>query len=303
MGASINTNMPAMTAQRHLGATQGLFHRTVERLSSGLRINSARDDAAGLFLSERLKNQVRGLQQASRNAQDGVSFLQTAEGGLSVQHDILMRLRELAVQSANGIMSDADRALSIKPEADALLAELSRVSQTTQFNGTKLLDGKMGGAQVTGVGTAAGSNAALVLPDGVTVVAAASAAPVSGADLTAANGIENIQAKSAPTNPMGYTLNVAAPYAPATDSVDLVLTQEGGATQTITVNNVSTINGAKLISFNNFDVDVLVNANLATGLGGAVAMTNVGFAVSQNVALMDTDTTTAGIQSTSASRY
>src|SRR5207248_4169003 len=101
MPLRINFNYEAMTAQRNLGTTQGSFFKSVEQLSSGLRINRAADDAAGLAVSEKLKNQVRGLNQASRNAQDGISLIQTAEGALNETHALLSRMRELAVQSAN----------------------------------------------------------------------------------------------------------------------------------------------------------------------------------------------------------
>jgi flagellin len=304
MAASINTNMPAMTAQRHLGATQGLFHRTVERLSSGLRINSARDDAAGLFLSERLKNQVRGLQQASRNAQDGISFLQTAEGGLSVQHDILMRLRELAVQSANGIMTDADRALSIAPEAKALMEELDRISGTTSFNGTKLLDGKMGGAQVT-----LGTNVSRVDINGALVSEAVTTNDVAGTDLITNYGIESIQAKSATKDPKAYAILTTA-YDATTDSVDVTVEEldptDGTAaalsSQTITINDVSSIKGTQLLKFSDYDINIYVNGAIGTdGAGAAQALdrtagtfNNVAFTVSSNLKLMDTDDTTVG---------
>src|SRR5687768_1022842 len=103
MGNSIITNLPSMTAHRNLLSTQAGFHKAVNRLSSGLRINSAGDDAAGLYLSEKLKSQARGLQQAYRNAQDGVSMVQTADAGLQAIHDALGRMRELAVQGSNDI--------------------------------------------------------------------------------------------------------------------------------------------------------------------------------------------------------
>lgn len=289
---SILTNMASLTAQRHLGMTQSAFNKSVERLSSGLRINSAADDAAGLFISERLKAQVGGLQQATRNAQDGTSLLQTADGGLSVHHDILLRLRELAVQSANGVMTNTDRQLSITPEAKALLDELTRVAQSTQFNGLKLLDGTLGGTQVTGAGTAVGSNAALMLPDGTTVVKAAAATPASGADLTAANGILNIQAGNGvtqPAQPTGYTLSVGTAYAAATDDITLTLTQEGGATQSVYISGVSNISGARMVKFDQFGIDLTVDSKLATN----TITTNGGFAVSQNTKLLDTNSTTA----------
>jgi flagellin len=136
----INTNILAMNAQRQLNKTQTAQTSAIERLSSGLRINSAKDDAAGLAISTRFETQVRGLNQAVRNANDGISLTQTAEGSMSEMSNILQRMRELAVQSANGTNSDADRA-SIQAEVDELYSEIDRIAETTQFNGVNLLDG------------------------------------------------------------------------------------------------------------------------------------------------------------------
>ena len=136
----INTNILAMNAQRQLNKTQMAQTSAIERLSSGLRINSAKDDAAGLAISTRFETQVRGLNQAVRNANDGISLTQTAEGSMSEMSNILQRMRELAVQSANGTNSDADRT-SIQAEVDQLYSELDRIAETTQFNGVNLLDG------------------------------------------------------------------------------------------------------------------------------------------------------------------
>ena len=140
MGVRINTNIEALNAQRNLGATSVMFGKSVEKLSSGLRINRAADDAAGLGISEKLRGQVRGLNQAMRNGQDGISLIQTGEGALNEVHSMLQRMRELAVQAANGTLSQADRD-SIGVEADALKAEINRISVATKFNGVALLDG------------------------------------------------------------------------------------------------------------------------------------------------------------------
>ncbi len=138
MGVRINTNIEALNAQRNLGATALAFGKSVEKLSSGLRINRAADDAAGLGISEKLRGQVRGLNQAMRNGQDGISLIQTGEGALNEVHSMLQRMRELAVQAANGTLSQADRD-SIGVEADALEAEINRISTATKFNGVSLL--------------------------------------------------------------------------------------------------------------------------------------------------------------------
>ncbi|SDM67006.1 flagellin [Oryzisolibacter propanilivorax] len=146
MASTINTNVASLTAQRNLGVSQGSLNTSIQRLSSGLRINSAKDDAAGLAISERFTSQIRGLNQAVRNANDGISLAQVAEGALKASGDILQRVRELAVQSANASNSASDRQ-ALNQEVGQLVAELDRISQTTEFNGAKLLDGSFGTQQ------------------------------------------------------------------------------------------------------------------------------------------------------------
>jgi len=143
MSAVINTNIASLNAQRNLNGSQGALQTSLQRLSSGLRINSARDDAAGMAISQRMTSQIRGLDQARRNANDGVSMAQTAEGALSGVGDMLQRIRELAVQSANATNSTSDRA-ALQAEAGQLVSELDRVATATQFNGLNLLDGTAG---------------------------------------------------------------------------------------------------------------------------------------------------------------
>ena len=140
MAQTINTNIASLTAQRNLNTSQASLNTSIQRLSSGLRINSAKDDAAGLAISERFTSQIRGLNQAVRNANDGISLAQTAEGALKSSGDILQRIRELAVQSRNATNSPTDRA-ALNKEAQQLLSEIDRVADTTNFNGVKLLDG------------------------------------------------------------------------------------------------------------------------------------------------------------------
>jgi len=146
MASTINTNVASLTAQRNLGMSQTSLNTSIQRLSSGLRINSAKDDAAGLAISERFSSQIRGLNQAVRNANDGISLAQTAEGALKASGDILQRVRELAVQSANASNSAGDRQ-ALQQEVGQLVSELDRISQTTEFNGSKLLDGTFGTQQ------------------------------------------------------------------------------------------------------------------------------------------------------------
>ena len=135
MGMGINTNLVSLNAQRMLSLSQNGLATSMQRLSSGLRVNSAKDDAAGLAIAERMNSQIRGMNQAARNANDGISLLQTAEGASSKVTDMLQRMRELAVQSANGTNSDDDRK-ALQAEVSQLQAEIDRVSATTTFNGT-----------------------------------------------------------------------------------------------------------------------------------------------------------------------
>jgi flagellin len=143
MPQTINTNIMSLTAQRNLNASQMGMSTAIARLSSGLRINSAKDDAAGLAIAERMTTQVRGLNQAVRNANDGISLSQTIEGALGSSAAILQRIRELAVQAANGSNSGSDRQ-ALNAEANQLVAELQRIADTTEFNGLKVLNGAFG---------------------------------------------------------------------------------------------------------------------------------------------------------------
>jgi flagellin len=155
MGLSVNTNIAALNAYRNLSSTQSSLNSSLEKLSSGLRINRAADDAAGLSISEGLRAQISGTQQAVRNAQDGISVVQTAEGALTETHSILQRMRTLSVQAANdgGLSSDAKDA--IQAEMGELTSELDRIASTTQFNGSKLLDGNYTSSFQVGANTSA----------------------------------------------------------------------------------------------------------------------------------------------------
>ncbi len=156
MALSINTNPTSLNAQRNLGNSQMKLSQNLARLSSGLRINQAADDAAGLGISEKMRAQVRGLAQASRNANDGVSMIQVAEGAMNEQAGILTRLRELAVQSANGTLGATERGY-ITTEATEAISELDRISAVTDFNGVKML-GANAGVQTMQVGTSSSAN-------------------------------------------------------------------------------------------------------------------------------------------------
>ncbi|GEK60118.1 flagellin [Marinococcus halophilus] len=148
----INHNLGAMNAQRQMSANQNNMGDSMEKLSSGLRINRAGDDAAGLAISEKMRGQIRGLEQADRNAQDGISMIQTAEGALNETHSILQRMRELAVQSSNDTNNGTDRE-EIQKEVDQLSQELGRISDNTEFNTQNLLDGSFTGKFHIGANT------------------------------------------------------------------------------------------------------------------------------------------------------
>ena len=150
----INHNMSAMFSNRQLGVTQLANTKDMEKLSSGEKINRAGDDASGLAVSEKMRSQIRGLNQASRNASNGISFIQTTEGYLQETTDIVQRIRELAVQSSNGIYSDEDR-MQIQVEVSSLIAEVDRIASCAQFNGMNMLTGRF--AQPTGENTVTAS--------------------------------------------------------------------------------------------------------------------------------------------------
>ena len=193
MALRINYNYESISAQRNLSSTQGSFFNAIEQLSSGLRINKAADDAAGLAVSEKLKNQVRGLNQAQRNAQDGISLLQTAEGALNETHSLLGRMRELAVQSANDTLSNSDR-LHIQDEVNALLSEVDRIANSTQFNKIGLLDGTASAVKLH-----IGANVEPTTPDGsnqITVSISASGTTSLGVHVIATAGAVSLTTQS-----------------------------------------------------------------------------------------------------------
>jgi len=165
MALTINTNVASLNAQRNLNRSQGLLNQSLERLSTGLRINSAKDDAAGLAISERFTTQIRGLNQAVRNASDGISLSQTAESALGELTNNLQRIRELAVQSANATNSASDRA-ALDAEVQQRIAEIDRISSQTAFNNQKVLDGSFGTASFQ-IGANVGETISVTLNTGV----------------------------------------------------------------------------------------------------------------------------------------
>jgi flagellin len=247
MSVRINTNIEALDAQRNLSATSLAFSKSVEKLSSGLRINRAADDAAGLAISQKLQAQVVSLNQAQRNAQDGISMVQTAEGALNEVHAMLQRIRELAVEAANSTLSSEDTQ-SVATEITALRAEIDRIAKSTTFNGQSLLTGALSVAQdgaaanslVVGSALSSGHNAAV------------SAIDVSGA-------------KASTT----YTITSQA-------GGKVTLSDGTGLSQQVTLGATIGANGTMTINFSNLGVKVTVvgdaaktAAELATDLATA----------------------------------
>ncbi len=182
----INNNISAMNTYSRLTSAQGAQAKSLEKLSSGLRINRAGDDAAGLAISEKMRGQIGGLNQAVRNAQDGISLIQTAEGGLNETHSILNRMRELAVQSANDTNTADDRA-EIQKEITALTTEVTRISTDTQFNGMNLLGGTGGEAGDGNFVLQIGANAGQSITVGINAMGASDLS-VDALDLTTQTG-------------------------------------------------------------------------------------------------------------------
>ena len=195
MAQTINTNLMSLNAQRNLSASQGSLATSIQRLSSGLRVNSAKDDAAGLAISERMNAQVRGMDVAQRNAGDAISLAQTAEGSLGQVSDMLQRMRELAVQSANGTNSTSDRT-NLQAEYAQLSAEIDRTLSGTSFNGTTLFDDNTDFDFQVGTGTSANDTVSISRND-LTADAdltAVIAADISTSATTAQTAMDKIDA-------------------------------------------------------------------------------------------------------------
>ncbi len=196
MSQTINTNLASLNAQRNLSSSQGSLATSLQRLSTGLRINSAKDDAAGLAISERFTAQIRGLNQAARNANDGISLAQTAEGALAEVTNNLQRIRELAIQSSNATNSQSDRD-ALQTEVSQLINEIQRVSEQTQFNGVNLLDGSFSAAQFQ-VGANAGETITIASTANVDTSVIGSASENTSAGLAvAASGLTDLTAIAA----------------------------------------------------------------------------------------------------------
>ena len=249
MAMSINTNVVSINAQRNLALSGGSLATSMQRLSSGLRVNSAKDDAAGLAIAERMSTQVRGLAVASRNANDGISLAQTAEGALSKVGDMLQRMRELAVQAGNATNSKGDRE-ALNAELVQLRDEVDRVAKTTSFNGKKVLDGSFTGA-VFQVGANSGDN--------ITVGALAN---TKVDKLGKANYAEAEIAKAA--------VSIAGTMMTGATPITVTITGADGATATATIANSSDATdeealGKVLQAINSKTADTGVTAFLEDG--------------------------------------
>lgn len=244
----INTNVASLTAQRNLNSSQSSLATSLQRLSSGLRINSAKDDAAGLAISERMTSQIRGMNQATRNANDGISLSQTAEGALAEVGNNLQRIRELSIQSANSTNSASDRA-ALNSEAQQLVAEIQRVATSTQFNGLNLLDGTFASSQFQ-VGANANQTISVSIVGATTnklgsyqtTSAAVTSTALDGSGLVI-NG--TTVGASAATTAAGFTAGSAAAKAAAINAVAPTTGVNATATTTL-ASTVAPVKGAAL---------------------------------------------------------
>ena len=283
----INTNVNAINTQRNLSSVGNMLSKSIERLSSGLRINRAADDAAGLSISEKLRGQSRGLNQAVRNAQDGISMIQTAEGGLNETHAILQRMRELAVQGSNDTLTDTDRG-AIGSELTSLKNEIDRIANNTEFNTKKLLNGTMS--------TSVDSTSELV--NGETL--ATSNIVVSQVNVSGAAAGTTFTMAAAGTT--GVTLSATIGGATVSQSITLsAMTTSGASSQTLDFNTLGVTLNLSGFGTNgtvaNLIADLATNAtnnNIITATGGASAAFQVGANANQTVSVaIDSSVTNA----------
>ena len=271
MPAVINTNIASINAQRNLTMSQTSLQTSLQRLSSGLRINSAKDDAAGLAISERFTTQIRGLNQAVRNANDGISLAQTGEGALAEMTQNLQRIRELAVQSANATNSDSDRQ-ALNLEVQQRLAEIDRIASQTSFNGRKILDGTFGNAAFQ-VGANVGETINVGLSTSMRSSSIGAVATATSVDLDTV-----ISAGSAAVTGSAATFIVDASSMVA-DYTNVPTTTTGpgaftDATLTAGQNFTLTVGGVDIINQTAAGNETITGANLDTALGTAAAALN-----------------------------
>ncbi len=326
--AVINTNVMSLNAQRNLSRSDSMLATSLQRLSSGLRINSAKDDAAGLAIANRFTTQIRGLNQAVRNANDGISLSQTAESALDELTNNLQRIRELAVQSANATNSASDRA-ALDQEVQQRLAEVDRIASQTAFNGQKVLDGSFGSAQFQ-VGANVGENITVNLTTGVRsnqigqiatstgAVATANALTDGGLTLAVGTGnavsvgasvagsqagqtADSAYAKVQAINTAGVSGLTATTTNTTTGTFSTVASATATSTYALTVNNVAIYSGADNIaaggSLTGADVAAQINLFSAqTGVSASISGTDFTLTASdgRNVVVSETITQGAG---------
>ena len=284
MASIINTNLSSLNAQRNLSSSQSSLSTAMQRLSSGLRINSAKDDAAGLAIAERMTSQIRGTTQAARNANDGISLAQTAEGALSTVGNNLQRIRELSVQSANATNSASDRA-ALQAEVTQLSAEIDRVSTQTSFNGINLLDGSFSNKTFQ-VGATAGQTITIA---GIASARSSSLGKYTGFNQTAASiGTANSTPSSKTLTVGGSSISLGS-IANDAKAIAGALNNSGVSGLVATANAAKAVGQAAAITGTAGDVDIL-NIN-----GTAVSLTNGGTAAANR------DNALAAINAQSAS--
>ncbi|MCX7071603.1 MAG: flagellin [Gammaproteobacteria bacterium] len=290
MAAIINTNVASLNAQRNLSSSQSSMNTSLQRLSSGLRINSAKDDAAGLAISERFTAQIRGLDVASRNANDGISLAQTAEGALGEVTNNLQRIRELAVQSANASNSATDRA-ALQTEASQLLSEVDRVSNQTKFNGVSLIDGSFTSA-VFQVGANAGETITVSSLVDANVAALGSVTSAS-AQSSAVSGISVL------TAPVAGTLTING--TDISTQIGAAGTSQQRVGQVVdAINNSSTTTGVNA-AFDASTGKIVLSSESNITVGGTDDGTATGFDGATGVT--GTAATTTGLTSLDLSSY
>ena len=272
----VQHNLTAMNSNRMLGLTTASQAKSTEKLSSGYKINRAADDAAGLSISEKMRKQIRGLTQASANAQDGISAVQTAEGALTEVHDMLQRMNELAVKASNGTMSENDRSY-VQNEIDQLVTEIDRVSITTKFNETYLLDGKAGDATKYTKASTSTTVAAL----GNTVATAIGKKGTATVTLSGTGTGTSITLKNAKGDDVTYTYKETLADADKdTDAAKFFTTKEDfvNAVKTAAMSKDANIKNVSLDSNGNMKVDAFADikdaANLSLQVGADTTADN-----------------------------
>jgi flagellin len=288
----INNNVMALNAHRQLGVNQANSSKSMERLSSGMRINRAGDDAAGLAISEKMRGQIRGLKQAQRNAQDGISLIQTAEGALNETHSILQRMRELAVQASNDTNNEVDRA-EIQKEINQLIDEIDRIGNQTEFNTKTLLDGNfnakfhIGANQGQNVDLSINSMKTTDIGIGTGKAQQASAGELTKFDFSGTGADETFTITPDAGDPITITLD--ADYGDAAGVVDEINTQlgESGITASLNDENMLVFTSEESFAVSNNDGTIAVGA-------GASAEVDIETGAIISSLKVDPETATAG---------